>query len=245
MRLITFQNIELAQELLATGKAHTSREYAMRTKWHDKVSCSEPPIYCFARVNGYVPSIHFFVHGWGTFMGFMKFGQRVIVELEVHTSRFINMKDVNGDCDSVVITDNYIHNLFYNPALDDLDTEVLIPDLRLEEVVAMYVYSNKGYSPTMLEPAYQSCEYVPCIRESFAVSGDGYYREREDAEPHRKFGYAPMDIPGTCPAFMALRLLRDARGIAQRFGFDSSRDFEDKLKEDQTTWDEVLRKGGI
>lgn len=134
------------------------------------------------------------------------------------------MKDVNGDCDSVVITDNYIHNLFYNPALDDLDTEVLIPDLRLEEVVAMYVYSNKGYSPTMLEPAYQSCEYVPCIR---------------------KFGYAPMDIPGTCPAFMALRLLRDARGIAQRFGFDSSRDFEDKLKEDQTTWDEVLRKGGI
>lgn len=74
MRLITFQNIELAQELLATGKAHTSREYAMRTKWHDKVSCSEPPIYCFARVNGYVPSIHFFVHGWGTFMGFMKFG---------------------------------------------------------------------------------------------------------------------------------------------------------------------------
>lgn len=161
----------------------------------------------------------------------------------MNTDRFINMKDVGSGKDGPIFTDNYVHNLFFNPKLDDVDTEVVIPNVRLEEVVAVYAYNYNGYNPTVLEPVYKSSNYVPCIKEAFVVSGDGYYRETVDGMPHRNFGHSPLDIPGDCPAYAAARLLEDSTFIARGYGCKDSYEFEDKLKKDQTLWKDVYYGG--
>lgn len=74
MRLITFQGMEFVQQLFATGLSNTSEEWSGRVKSVDITPATETPIYCFARMHGFVPSMQFFVSAWGNFMGFMKFG---------------------------------------------------------------------------------------------------------------------------------------------------------------------------
>lgn len=241
MRLITFQNIELAVQLLAEDVAVPNCSYAERVKPIDRGE--HPPVYCFARVGGYVPSMQFFVTNWGQFMGFMKFRDRVIIELEVSPTRFLNMKILG---EHTPYTSEYYANLFYNPDLRDYDIEVVIPDLRSDEVVAIYGYPTCGYETTVIKPLYITDKWTPCLKQSLVVSGDGYYRETLNSKPHRDYGYREDEIPVDCPAYVAVGLLRDATRWMDMYSCKYSRDLEDLLWERQITWQELLQiKGGV